>query len=190
MSIGASVPLNSRFTPWIGGAALTGSAIFFSTTALSGYLQTALLLFWPLLDRRWNVPAIHFRATNLAAWAVLILAMGGLVTWQPSQLGFAITALLFTALPEEWFFRAYFMTRLGSGWRANLVTSLVFSLLHGLVWGLTTAALVFVPSLVYGWLYQRTRDIVLLILLHALSNLIFVLFLADYLAAWQKTSAV
>lgn len=33
------------------------------------------------------------------------------------------------------------------------------------------------PSLVYGCLYQRTRDLPLLVLLHALSNLVFVMFL-------------
>jgi len=36
------------------------------------------------------------------------------------------------------------------------------------------------PSLVYGWLYQRTRDLPLIVLLHALSNLVFVMFLSRY----------
>ena len=95
---------------------------------------------------------------------------------------FALTALLLAALPEEWFFRAYFMMRVGGDIRANLVTSVVFSLLHGLTWGWVTALLVFVPSLFYGWLYRKTRDLVLLVLAHLLSNLVYVMFLREQLA--------
>ncbi len=47
-----------------------------------------------------------------------------------------------------------------------------------------TALLVFLPSLFYGWLYQRTRDLPLLVLVHALSNLVYVMFLAGYVATW------
>jgi membrane protease YdiL (CAAX protease family) len=36
------------------------------------------------------------------------------------------------------------------------------------------------PSLAYGWPYQRTRDLPLIVLLHALSNLVFVMFLSRY----------
>jgi membrane protease YdiL (CAAX protease family) len=53
--------------------------------------------------------------------------------------------------------------------------------LHGLTRGwMVGLAVVLGPSLVYGWLYQRTRDLPLLVLLHALSNLIFVMFLSRY----------
>jgi len=48
----------------------------------------------------------------------------------------------------------------------------------------TVAVLVFVPSLFYGWLYQRTRDLPLLVLVHALSNLTYTLFLAGFVATW------
>lgn len=95
---------------------------------------------------------------------------------------FALATLLMAAVPEEWFFRAYFMVRVGRGWSANLTSSLLFSLLHWLTHDWLVALLVFVPSLFYGWLYQRTRDLLLLILVHALSNLIFVLFLAGFFA--------
>jgi membrane protease YdiL (CAAX protease family) len=72
---------------------------------------------------------------------------------------FALATLFLAALPEEWYFRAYFMTRLGNGLQANVVASILFSLMHGLTRGWTTAALVLLPSLLYGWLYQRTRDL-------------------------------
>ena len=148
------------------------------------------MLFWPLIDRQWRVPVILGNARNIAAWATLALMLCGLLVWQPRYLGFAASTLLLAALPEEWFFRAYFMARMGKAWRANLITSVLFAALHGLTWGLATAVLVFIPSLFYGWLYQRTQDLILLTLVHALSNLFFAVFLADSLATWLKLYAV
>jgi uncharacterized protein len=102
---------------------------------------------------------------------------------QPQHLATAVSALLIAALPEEWFFRAYFMARLETQQRfnpvsANLTASLLFSLIHGLSHDWMTALLVFVPSLFYGWLYQRTHNLPLVVLAHALSNLVFAMFLA------------
>jgi hypothetical protein len=76
------------------------------------------------------------------------------------------------------------MTRLGKGIRANAIASVLFSLMHGLTRGPMAAVLVFLPSLFYGWLYQRTRDLPLLVLAHALSNLVYALFLAKFVATW------
>jgi len=128
------------------------------------------------------LPEFLRRPQQGALWLVLLLVTGALLVWQPHYLNFALATLLLAALPEEWFFRAYIMTRLGSGWRANLIASLLFSLLHGLSRDWQTALMVYPASLCYGWLYQRTRDLPLLVLVHALSNLVFVMFLARYLA--------
>jgi len=76
------------------------------------------------------------------------------------------------------------MTRLGGGTRANVLSSLLFSTLHGLTHGWVIAVLVFAPSLLYGWLYQRTRDVILLALVHAVSNLVYVMFLAGLVASF------
>jgi len=96
--------------------------------------------------------------------------------FKPALLGIALATLLLTALPEEWFFRGYFMSRLEqTGFTplyANLSASTLFALLHVPTQGLFGLS-VFIPSLFYGWLYQRSRDLVLVILLHALSNIIF-----------------
>lgn len=141
------------------------------------------MLFFPLLDRDWRPPAIPTNRRHALAWAALALISALLVIWQPQHLDAAVAALVIAALPEEWFFRAYFMPRLQvrtqiNAVSANLITSLVFSLIHGLSRDGITAWLVFVPSLFYGWLYQRTRDLPLVVLVHALSNLGFALFLA------------
>lgn len=108
-----------------------------------------------------------------------------LVFWRPIHVEFAFATLLTAALPEEWFFRAYFLTSIGTGLPANALTSLIFSLIHGLGRDALTGILVFLPSLFYGWLYQRTRDLPLLVLVHALSNLVFVMFLADWLSGFR-----
>jgi membrane protease YdiL (CAAX protease family) len=166
----------------LNGAALAGCAVF--SYPGREYVLIGLMLFLPLLDRAWKLPAFASRRENLIASSGLAVAIAGLLVWQPQSLPYAISTLFLAALPEEWFFRAYFMTRLGQGWSSNLLASLLFSLLHGLTRDWTTALLVFVPSLFYGWLYQRTRNLPLLVLIHALSNLVFMLFLARFLATF------
>ena len=112
-----------------------------------------------------------------------MLVLGAaLLAWRPAALHLFATLFL-AALPEEWFFRGYFMMRLGMGWRANLFASLLFAALHGLTHDWMTAALVFLPSLAYGWLYQRTRDLPLVVLTHAVSNLIYMLGFGAWLQA-------
>ncbi len=143
------------------------------------------MLFLPLFDRKWGLPTfLPAHRGNLLASSGLTLAIGGLLIWQPQSWPYALSTLFLAALPEEWFFRAYFMTQMGNGIRANLATSVLFSLVHGLARDWTTAVLVFVPSLAYGWLYQRTRDLPLLVMVHASSNLIYTVFLAEFIAAF------
>lgn len=143
------------------------------------------MLFLPLFDRTWRLPAFYptYRA-NLVAIAGATFAIAGLLVWQPQSLPYALSTLFLAAVPEEWFFRAYFMMQLGHGWPSNLIASLLFSLLHGLTRDWTTALLVFAPSLFYGWLYQRVRDLPLLVLIHTLSNLVFMLFASHTVAVW------
>jgi len=136
------------------------------------------MLFLPLFDRHWVLPAVRFSSLNLSSWVATSLLIVGLLVWYPSYTSYLLSTLLLAALPEEWFFRGYFMTSLGSGWRANLIASLFFSAMHGLTRNWETALLVLGPSFFYGWLYQRSRNLPLVILVHALSNLIFMLFLA------------
>lgn len=142
------------------------------------------MLFLPLLDRGWRPLGLPRTRSHLIAWLVLLILAAVPLSWELEYQALLLANLLLVALPEEWFFRAYFMERMGMGLRANLITSALFSLTHGLARDWTTALLVFTPSLFYGWLYQRTRDLPLLVLVHALSNLIFALFLARYVAAF------
>lgn len=176
--------MNRVLFAWIGGAGLAACAVFFAEP-LRTYMLTGTMLFFPLLDRRWHLPNFPHTLPNYGLWLGLLLISASLLVWQPQHLPYALATLLIAALPEEWFFRAYIMTRLqetrwGQGWRANLVTTLLFGGLHALTHGWVVGLSVLGPSLIYGWLYQRTRDLPLIVLLHALSNLVFVMFLSRY----------
>ncbi len=142
------------------------------------------MLFLPLFDRGWRLPSLPRSRYHYLVWTGLLISAVAVLAWRPLAIPFALSTLVLAALPEEWFFRAYFMERLGQGIRANVLASLLFCLLHGLARGWIYAALVFAPSLFYGWLYQRTRDVPLLTLTHALSNLVYAVFLADFVAAF------
>ena len=148
------------------------------------YIVIGLMLFLPLLDRDWRIPALPRKRYQHLTWATLVAAVVAIIVWRPSETAFALSTLALAALPEEWFFRAYFMTRLGKGLQANILASLFFCLLHGLTRGWIIAVLVFAPSLFYGWLYQRTRDLPLLTLVHALSNLVYAVFLSQFVATF------
>lgn len=78
------------------------------------------MLFLPLLDRNWRPPKPLINRRYLPLSLGLIVVAMVLLTWQPSFHAYAITTLLLSALSVEWFFRGYFITRLGGNARANL----------------------------------------------------------------------
>lgn len=160
----------ARIMPWIAIALLAAAA----ATPWGGQanLLLALLLLLPLADRRWKPPPFPRGARQCIVWAMLTAVIAVLALRFPDQRAYAVETLVFAALPEEWFFRGYLQDRLGRNWRANLVASVIFALLHGLSRNWTNAALVFAPSLFFGWLYLRTRDLPLVVLVHALGNLL------------------
>ena len=167
--------------PWLSSALITGCAVFIFEGRT--FLLTGLMLFLPLLDRSWHPPKISCSRFQLMSWSLCLLSAAGILLFNPAMLTLALTTLLLTALPEEWFFRGYFMSRLEqigfSNISANLSASTLFALLHVPTQGLFGLS-VFFPSLFFGWVYQRSRDLVLVILLHALSNIVFFVFIEEY----------
>lgn len=172
--------------PALSGAVLLGCAAFVYPGKT--YVLVFSMLFLPLLDRQWRLPVLPpHHIFNYSAWIISLAVITGLLIWRPLYANYAVTSFLLAAIPEEWFFRAYFMDRSGKAWGANLATSIIFSMAHALTHAWFMGLAVFLPSLFYGWLYQRTRDLPLLILLHTLSNLIFIIFLADTMATFEKS---
>lgn len=103
-------------------------------------------------------------------------------TW-PKQMGMLVGYhLFFVAIPEELFYRGYlqtrldevfpkrwsiFGTRLGWGW---LITCLVFAFGHTIVTPQWWHFAIFFPSLVFGWMRERTGGIIAGALFHAWAN--------------------
>ncbi len=181
----------SRYTLLIlNGAILTGCAVFIYPGRSA--VLIALLLLLPLLDRAWHMPVLTPKNNHIPILIVLFLLYGLMVIMHPPYAEQAVAILLLTALPEEWFFRAYFMTQLEkyfadthnthstNAWLANTTASLLFALLHTPTQGWFGLS-VFFPSLFFGWIYQKQKNLILVIVLHAISNLVFIIYLKEFL---------
>lgn len=170
----------------INGAILLACAVFIYPGRST--VLTALLLLLPLLDRAWQAPHWHSQKSNLTITVALLASYSLLIALNPDELYLALSLLLLVALPEEWFFRAYLIVRLESFfrdwnasnlvaiWGANITSSALFALMHTPTQGLFGLS-VFFPSLVFGWVYQKSKNLIMVILLHAISNLLFLLYL-------------
>lgn len=167
------------------------------------------MLFLPLLDRQWLLSKTSYYPDKRLFRSLALLSGTILLVIYPDYLWPVINNILLSALPEEWFFRAYLMlqiekmlinsdTFLSKDKKAlskkikfspylasphtssNIITSLLFSLLHTPSQGWIGLS-IFFPSLLFGWLYQKHHDLFLIIVIHALSNEIFFVFLQKYL---------
>lgn len=100
--------------------------------------------------------------------------------------------VLIVALPEEFFFRGYFQSTmdvlfekrwkifgvcLGWGW---LITAVVFAFAHTVIVYQWWHFSIFFPALVFGFLRERTGNIIAPTLFHAASNLIMNWFVQCY----------
>ncbi|MBI2340636.1 MAG: CPBP family intramembrane metalloprotease [Deltaproteobacteria bacterium] len=100
----------------------------------------------------------------------------------PKPAKWALFQLLLVALPEEFFFRGYFLERMneifGKRWRllgasvggGLFVTSLVFALSHSLIHVQWWHIFIFFPALAFGWLKEKTGTITAPILFHTTAN--------------------
>jgi membrane protease YdiL (CAAX protease family) len=80
------------------------------------------------------------------------------------------------SLPEEAYFRGFLQQSLGNTMKGLLVTSIFFSFMHlpqFLFYGDVYSLLTFFPSLVMGFLYLRTSNILPSTVFHFLSNIVF-----------------
>ena len=92
-------------------------------------------------------------------------------------------ALLFflgVALSEELFFRGLFYSLFENEWivkgvlsKNNLISSALFGIAHALIYYEPSMFKVFFPSLVMGWLYERSGSILAPVIFHWLSDLAY-----------------
>lgn len=174
----------------LNGVTLTGCAVFFVTKW--PLLLTALMLFLPFLDKKRTLSNFSQQSFVPHYWLIPISFIIFLLIIAPSTQTSLVSIILFTALPEEWFFRAYFQKKIeilclqgnfhpgcSLNLFANIITSLFFVLLHLPLQGVVGIS-VFIPSLFLGWLYQRKQDIVLVILTHSLFNIFYIVFIQSF----------
>jgi membrane protease YdiL (CAAX protease family) len=84
--------------------------------------------------------------------------------------------LLIVSLPEEFFFRGFLQDSTGKDFKAILFVSLLFSIAHlprALFLNEWISLLSFFPSIVMGWLYAKTNNILPGTIFHFLANLIY-----------------
>ena len=163
--------------------ALTGYA-FFLHGKFEVEIFSFLLLALPFLDRNWKFPISNIVQSNVKNWSVLLLVALVILFFNVRQSEILLLSILFVALPEEWFFRAYCLGRLSilfnNALLANFVTSILFAVLHLPIQGLFGLT-VFFPSLFFGWLYQKTNDFILVVSTHILFNIVYILYIKEYM---------
>lgn len=79
------------------------------------------------------------------------------------------------SLPEEFFFRGFLQDLTGRNYKAVLLVSLLFSIAHlpkAVFLNDWISLLSFFPSIVMGWLYMKTDNILPGTLFHLLANLV------------------
>jgi membrane protease YdiL (CAAX protease family) len=108
----------------------------------------------------------------------LLMLFSGRDLIQPSLS--AITfQLVGVALPEEVYFRGYLQERIGNNIRGVLIVSVLFSLMHVpqfVIYGDLFSPLTFFPSLVMGYLYMRTYNVLTSTIFHFGANMVFLVF--------------
>ena len=84
--------------------------------------------------------------------------------------------ILSVAFPEEFFFRGYLQASMGRTFKAVFFVSLLFSLAHlprAIALNDWISLLSFFPSLVMGWLYTKTNNILPGTIFHFFANLVY-----------------
>lgn len=88
-----------------------------------------------------------------------------------------IFQFLNVALPEEFFFRGFLQDSTGKNFRAVLFVSVLFSVAHlprALLLNDWISLLSIFPSVVMGWLYMKTNNILPGTIFHLLANLVYI----------------
>ncbi len=153
-----------------------------SIRAYTELLLYGLLLFSLVLHRVYSLPNLGLIVLLLplvflplerfgvkSPWNLSLLALPLLYVLHPQN----FMSLTLQAFAEELFFRAYLMQRF-----SNLTVSVLFTLPHIILYADLWSLLTFFPSLLYGYIYQRTGSLAFVSLLHLASNLLWFTFLA------------
>ena len=114
--------------------------------------------------------------------------LGPVLLEADARVGWIVFQFLYVATSEEIFFRGYLITRLehlfGTDHRHRMtpflcivISAASFALAHVVLQGSAIAALTFLPGLVLGWLFIKTRSLLAPVLFHGIANVFYVIIL-------------
>jgi membrane protease YdiL (CAAX protease family) len=159
---------------------LTSALSLISEIPLIKFILPFLLVVLPLIIAK-KIPLklnFHHLVLGLLAFCVTIFPVVlykhllAVAFIMPPWL-FLVMQLVGVSFPEEIFFRGFLQEAFGNNYRAVVVVSILFAFAHLprlLAFGDWLAPLTFFPSLVMGWLYLKTRNILPSAILHFFSN--------------------
>ncbi len=120
------------------------------------------------------IAGIIVSAVILAPFSYFATSTGKVFTMLPASA--ILYQLAGVAFPEEVYFRGFLQERLGNSAKGLVVVSLLFAFMHLprlVLYRDPYALLTFFPSLVMGFLYLRTSNILPSAIFHLLSNIVF-----------------
>lgn len=132
-------------------------------------------------------------AMGFFLWQNLVLGRVLTPSWSLPDWTFVVSQFAGAALPEEIFYRGYLQSSFNRAWpggravlgarigKGLILTSVLFALGHVVIEPTPVRFGVFFPSLIFGWLRERTGSVLAPVLFHGLSNLL--------MAALQSTVA-
>jgi membrane protease YdiL (CAAX protease family) len=144
-----------------------------------GSLPALMLIFPVIAGHRVKINfSLKGLLLGLIASAVLLLPyhllLGGNIKSVTAY--YVIFQLLSVSLPEEFFFRGFLQDSMGRNLKAILLASLLFAIAHlpkAVFSGEWISLFSFLPSLVMGWLYTKTNNILPGTIFHLLANLVY-----------------
>lgn len=127
---------------------------------------------------------IHFRfnprhlLAALAVSAVTVIPLWYIISGSPLVF-LSVNTVVFqavgVALPEEVFFRGFMQEQMGNTPRSLVVASILFAVIHlprFVVYGDIFALMTFFPSLIMGFLYLMTSNVLPSAVFHFIANLV------------------
>lgn len=142
------------------------------------FLITASYTLQKRIKARFNLKDILI---GLSASLVILLPFGYFLsrtggTFTLLPLNAIIFQFFGISLPEEIYFRGLLQERLGNTMRGVVIVSALFSLMHVpqfIFYGDISSLLTFFPSLVMGYLYMKTSNVVPSTIFHFSANIVW-----------------
>jgi len=140
----------------------------------------------------WWVCLIVFPITFLALWLLrslgLELPLRPVRALEQNWLCWSFYQFMYVAVAEEVFFRGYVQSNVlrllnktkseqleQPQWTSVVISAACFATAHIIIQGQMISALIFLPGLILGWLFIRTKSLLAPILFHGLANVYYCL---------------